>query len=175
MRKSVKQAIVKQLAAHYSLTTATTPEDITLLKMDDNYILPRDENKVSCLRVSLFVLVLYLNPFNLQNPILARPFGHPILLAIIQDEFFTGSDSIGACALASKSFKTSLPDKAPLYQEPEMPAAMLALVATAVSHRLSYPHAAHDIQGFRINRSVSQTRREREGRRLHRGCLYRLL
>lgn len=54
----------------------------------------------------------------------------PIPLAILQVEFFTDTNSIGT--RARSSFVTSFPDKAPLYQEPELPVPMLVLVATAV-------------------------------------------
>lgn len=46
MCKNVKQAVVKQLAAQYTLTTSTSSEAADLLKIDDNYILLRDEANV---------------------------------------------------------------------------------------------------------------------------------
>lgn len=61
-----------------------------------------------------------------------RLYEHPIFADLLKELWFSGSNSIGV--RKRTLFVTSMPSVNPqtLHQEPEIPAAMLALVATAV-------------------------------------------
>lgn len=57
-----------------------------------------------------------------------RPYRHPILVAIIKEQAFTGASSLGV--RHRTYFKSSVPT---IDLEPEIPASLLSLAATAVS------------------------------------------
>lgn len=61
-----------------------------------------------------------------------RLYEHPIFVDVLKEIWFSGANSIGVRKRAL--FVTSMHDTNPqaLHQEPEVPAVMLALVATAV-------------------------------------------
>jgi hypothetical protein len=103
----------------------TTPEQIETLKLDNNYVCVRNEAGVST--SSIFPQRL----IHQQNIINTAPYEHALLIFIIKTLYFNGTGSIGVHDRTS--FVTSFPEKVPLYQEPELPIPMVALVSTAVS------------------------------------------
>jgi hypothetical protein len=70
------------------------------------------------------------------------PYEHSLLIDIIKTKFFSHSESVGV--RSRSSFITSLPDKAPMYQEPEVPIPMVALASTAVSLHYSLKSPANN-------------------------------
>jgi hypothetical protein len=131
-RLEIKKAAAASVKGHYELTSnaKASAEDISNLIANDTYIYPRNAQVChsSCELPTTFIhirLAFMIQTKRLENN---RPYRHPIIVSIIKDQVFTGSHSIGV--RQRSDFKSSLPD---YEDEPELPAPMVALVATAVS------------------------------------------
>ncbi|KAH9044082.1 hypothetical protein EDB83DRAFT_2523720 [Lactarius deliciosus] len=86
------------------------------------------------IRGSVYVYPTKEGPSGQQNVVKSKPFGHPIIMAVLREAFFM---NIRGGSYASKycgRFKSSLPDSHP--SELEIPCAMLALVATSIHSAL---------------------------------------
>ncbi|KAH9020913.1 hypothetical protein EDB84DRAFT_1275197, partial [Lactarius hengduanensis] len=77
---------------------------------------------------------IYVYPTKEQDIVKSKPFGHPIIMAVLREAFFA---NVRGGSYASKycgRFRSSLPDSHP--SELEIPCAMLALVATSIHSAL---------------------------------------
>ena len=95
------------------------------------YILPQHNN----MRIIIFQLILCLTYGVQAKPDFLRPFHHQAIISVLRDKYFQKSTSFGNANLELfvSAHETST--------EPEIPDAMVALVATAVCH-VFYTHSA---------------------------------
>jgi len=108
-RGGIRDAAVSVIPGHYSLSVDhSKPDDIDTLLIDDTYLYP-------CKPTG-----------EVDN---SRPYRHPAIVSIIKMKFFTGSTSIG---YQHRNRFTSSIKEGSKALEMEVPAPIIALVATAV-------------------------------------------
>jgi len=114
LRGDIKEAAISSVPGHYSLSHLTRTDDINSLLLDDAYLYPVD-----------------LKTRKIQNN---RPYCHPAIVSIMKTKLFYGRLSIGF--RHHEEFTSSIKE-GPQASEKEVPASMVALIATAIYAAIS--------------------------------------